>query len=115
MADNDIFAACERSASDYAGVFEYTAGTGYFYLHEPGGKDGQRIIDHIWVVNTPAGFGEADVTIRWDARENRVGLFIRERLWAVFDLTINEKFGGGYKADADADIPEEIMKTFFMH
>ena len=53
-------------------------------------------------------FAESDVCIAWDATEERVGLFIRDVLWAVFDVVTERKYGGDYEVNGDPEIPSTL-------
>jgi hypothetical protein len=105
MATGEMFDSNVRSSGDLAGVFEYDGDTGYFYLYETGGGEAHRILDSIHVVSGEPDFGEADISIRWDQNEQKVGLFIRGTLWAVFDHQQRAKYGGGYKAELTPVLP----------
>lgn len=48
---------------------------------------------------------EADVAVRWDGDEQRVGLFIFGKLSAAFDVTGGTKHGTRYGTSPNADIP----------
>lgn len=100
MDTKEIFDSSARSAGDLAGVFEYDGETSYFYLYETEGEEGQRVIDSIHVLSGAPDFGEDDISIRWNAKEDQVGLFIRNLLWAVFDSSSRRKYGGDYKSGA---------------
>lgn len=108
----DIFDSRARSPGDLAGVFEYDGQTGYFYLYARGGDAGERILDAIHVVSGGADFEGSDVSVRWDASEDKVGLFIRGTLWAVFDTRQRQKHGGGYGAGIAPSLPPDLAKSF---
>jgi hypothetical protein len=100
MDSNEIFDSAVRSAGDLAGVFEYDGETSYFYLYETEGAEGQRVIDSIHVQSGSPDFGPEDIVVRWNTTEDKVGLFIRDLLWAVFDGDGRRKYGGNYKPGA---------------
>lgn len=109
---DEIFISATRSAGDQAGVFELEGGTGYFYLYETNGTERRKINAAIRVVVGKFDFREGDFNVRWDADENMVGLFIRGRLWAVFDAGTGAKFGGDYRHKHPADIPAGVANAF---
>ncbi len=102
--EREAYWKAEASANP-AGVFEYDGDTGYFYLYETGGGEAHRVLDSIHVLSGEPDFGEPDISIRWDSNEQRVGLFIRGTLWAVFDHQQRAKYGGGYKAELKPVLP----------
>jgi hypothetical protein len=111
----DIFDSCVRGRGDLAGVFEYDGETGYFYLYEVGSPAGQKVVDSIHIFTGEPDFEEADVEIRWDAHEEKVGLFIRGTLWALFDPRRGEKHGGNYQAATTfpaPSIPADVTHGF---
>ncbi len=101
-----------RSAGDLEGVFEFDGETGYFYLYNLSGEQGQKIISAIHIISGVPDFDESDVGIRWSADEKVVGLFIRSRLWAAFDSKTSAKVGGNYHSPALPTIPPEISIAF---
>jgi hypothetical protein len=105
MTVTEIFNSCVRSASDLAGVFEYDGDTGYFYLYDTTGSPNQKVIDSIHILSGPPDFSDAEVTVRWDCEEEKVGLFIRGVLWAVFDSSNGAKYGGKYKPGSSLPPP----------
>jgi hypothetical protein len=110
MAIHEMFDSSVRSAGDVAGVFEYDGETGYFYLYEMDGDQGQKILDSIHILSGEPDFVEADIWIGWDSEERKVGLFIGDVLWAVFDGCA--KYGGSYKPGARPSLPPEAEKGF---
>jgi hypothetical protein len=110
MAIDEMFDSSIRSASDFAGVFEYDGETGYFYLYEMERGQGQKILDSIHILSGKPDFVEADISVRWDFEERKVGLFIRNVLWAVFDG--RAKYGGSYEPGARPSLPPEAEKGF---
>lgn len=112
MSANEMFESAIRTNRDLAGVFEYDGETGYFYLYEAKGDEGQKVIAAIQVVTGSPDFQEEDISILWDNLERTVGLFIRGRLWAAFDGTSRAKYGGNYRANAQPSIPEEVVHAF---
>ena len=113
MDSGEIFDSSVRSAGDLAGVFEYDGTTGYFYLYETEGDEGQRVLDSIHVLSGAPDFGQDDVSIRWNTTEERVGLFIRSSLWAVFDSGSRSKYGGNYQLGARPPLlPQSVTGGF---
>lgn len=107
----DVFDSAIRAKGDLAGVFEYDeAGdpqnaTAYFYLCEMQSKTVGPIIGVIHIRSGAWPITEADIAVRWDQGELRVGLFIYGQLAAAFDTEAGTKHGGGYGKDFHADIP----------
>jgi hypothetical protein len=111
MSD-EIFESCVRSGGDLAGVFEHDGETGYFYLYNVGGDTGEKIVDAIRVVSGEVDFRGSDISVRWDEGEERVGLFIRGVLWAVFDPGRGLKHGEGYGPGAEPSLPGDLVEGF---
>jgi hypothetical protein len=110
MKNKEIFSSAVRSSGDQAGVFEFDGETGYFYLYEITGSQGQKVICAIRVVVGMPDFDESDVAVRWDANEDIVGFFVRRRLWAAFDARTGEGFGGDYRPSGSAVVPAAIRE-----
>lgn len=108
----DLFDSSARSRGDLAGVFEYDGETGYFYLYEVTGGAGKKVLDAIRVVSGQADFEESDLSVRWNASEDKVGLFIHGALWAMFDARLRQKHGGGYKVGGTPSLPPELAASF---
>ena len=87
MAEDEMFVSAIRSIDDQAGIFEHDGDTGYFYLCETKVGKQLKVVAAIRVVIGESDFRERDITVQWDAKENKVGLFIRGQLWAAFDTT----------------------------
>jgi hypothetical protein len=109
--NQEIFESCLRSAGDLAGVFEHDGETGYFYLYRDQ-EDAQQILGHIHIVNSASGLSARDISIHWTHDEEKVGLFIRGVLWAVFDTRNNCKYGGGYRINQKPTLPAELIRDF---
>jgi hypothetical protein len=107
MAIDEMFDSRVRTSGDLAGVFEYDGNTGYFYLYETGGEEDRKILDSIRIISGEPDFGEEDVAIIWDQGEQKVGLFIRGQLWAVFDRQQRAKYGGSYKPGLTPVLPSQ--------
>src|SRR4051812_21738088 len=93
MPQDEIFADAIRSAGDLAGVFEFDGQTGYFYLYRIGAGH-QKVVNAIHVVSGDLDFAEREIAIRWNPKEDKVGLFIKGELWAAFDAIGQAKYGG---------------------
>lgn len=111
MSD-EIFESAPRSSGDLAGVFEYDGETGYFYLYQTVGSEGQKVLSAIHILSTDPDFNHSDLAVRWDLKEERVGLFIRGQLWAVFDGHERTKYGGNYRSGAHPALSPEIVRSF---
>jgi hypothetical protein len=109
--DGDVWASAVRSSGDLAGVFEHDGETGYFYLYDLDRSDGHKIVDAIHILSQSADFSESEISIRWDRAEQRVGFFIRDTLWAVFNVSRMTKHGGNYRAEGRPTIPPDEDMT----
>ncbi len=107
---DEIFADASRSAGDLAGVFEFDGETAYFYLYRVGEE--QKVLDAIHVLSAKPDFGKEDIAIRWTLIEDKVGLFIRGELWAVFDTHNKTKYGGNYRKDLTSTVPPVVSRAF---
>ena len=107
----DIFDSAVRTKGDLAGVFEYeeTDGpqnaTAYFYLYREAGDTAGSVLGAIHVRSGQWAITQADVAVRWDSDEQRVGLFVFGTLVAAFDAATGAKYGGDYGKDFNAEIP----------
>lgn len=108
----EIFQSAARSLGDLAGVFEYEGETGYFYLYALEDAEGHEVLDAIHIVSGDADFAEGEVQVRWTREEDRVGLFIRETLWAVFDCQTRTKHGGDYRRGETPALPPHVTEPF---
>lgn len=107
----DVFESAIRAKGDLAGVFEYDeaedrqSATAYFYLCRIQDAEVGPITGVIHIRSGPWAITEADIVVRWDKDERRVGLFLFGTLWAAFDSATGKKHGGGYGKDIQPDIP----------
>ena len=108
----DIFESCVRTTGDFAGVFECDDEAGYFYLYETGGNAGHKIIDSIHILSGQPDFTDTDVSVRWDQDQEKVGLFIRNMLWAVFDVKCRHRYGAVYDDTKTPALPLEATNGF---
>jgi hypothetical protein len=113
--ENELFADLIRSAGDLAGVFEYDGETGYFYLYRATGADGAAVLDHIHIVSGQIDFAANEVVVLWDDPETKVGLSIRNTVWAIFDCVSGQKFGGNYRLSEKPAIPETVSFVTTRH
>jgi hypothetical protein len=98
VRQHEMFKTAVRTSGDFAGVFEYSDGVGYFYLYNVEADPDHKIVTSVYITNEVPDFTEEDVCIRWDVTERIVGLFIRDHLWAAVDVDTQEAFGGNYQA-----------------
>lgn len=112
MSAKDMFDSAVRSAGDLAGVFEYDGETGYFYLYETGGAQGHTVSGAIRILVGDPDFDETHVSVRWDASEMNVGLFIRDELYAAFDGDGRIGYGGEYHTNTRLQIPPVVRSSF---
>lgn len=91
----DIFANKIDLRNRYAGVFEADDDVSWFYLHDLGAAEGKRILGAVQVHRGPPNFDESDVEVRWFDDETKVGVFIKGKLGAYFDLVKGTGYPGG--------------------
>ena len=109
---DEIFDSAVRSAGDLAGVFEYDGETGYFYLYATEGDAGRKVLDSIHILSGDPDFADANISVRWDSEEQKVGLFIRDVLWAAFDCGRRSKHGGAYEPGGKPSLPRGAKVGF---
>ena len=95
MSENEIFESAIRPRGDLAGVFEYDGETSYFYLYRTGDR-ADEVVDSVHVASARPDFTSSDIDVRWTPNGEKVGLFIKGALWAVFDAERGTKHGGNY-------------------
>lgn len=106
----DVFDSAIRAKGDIAGVFEYDGArdpqnaSAYFYLYRADGKEADSIIDVLHIRSGAWPITKADIAVKWDKSERRVGLFVFGKLAAAFDIETGKKHDGGYGRDFQADI-----------
>lgn len=110
QSSDEMFVSAVRTSDDLVGVFEHDGETGYFYLYNQSKPASQRILSAIHVLSGHPEFSESDVEVRWTKDDEIVGLLIRGRLWAAFSE--REKYGGNYRSEGRADIPESVVASF---
>ena len=112
----ELFDSSIRTKGDLAGVFEYdgTGGpnnsTAYFYLYRTNDGEADGVMDTIHILSGAWAITQADIAVKWDKGEQRVGLFIFGALRAAFDTASGKKYGGDYRADFNPDIPWSNFK-----
>jgi hypothetical protein len=102
-----MFLNAVRAQKDLAGVFEYDGDVAYFYLYDLRLPDGKKIKDSIRIFVGGAEFSESEAQVRWSDNGERVGLFVRGRPLAIFDIAGSRKYGGGLTLSNAAPIPPE--------
>src|SRR5260370_42697815 len=73
---------------------------------------GRKVVDCLQVLTSEPDFTQEEVEVRWDLEEKKVGLFIREVLWAVFNVHHGTKCGGRYASKLAPTIPREQQIGF---
>jgi hypothetical protein len=102
---NHLVESAIRERGDLAGAFEYDGQTGYFYLYDVREEENRKVLAFIRVISGNTDLADLEVSIRWDDRQERVGLFLRGVQWAAFVAPSGAKHGGNCGAHASADIP----------
>ncbi|AZO70551.1 MAG: hypothetical protein E5V92_07805 [Mesorhizobium sp.] len=106
----DIFDSAVCTKGDIAGVFEHEEADGpqnataCFCLHQTECNQAGTVLGAIHVRPGQWAITEADVAVRWDSDEQRVGLFVFGALVAAFDATTGAKYGAEYGKDFNAEI-----------
>jgi hypothetical protein len=111
MSGDQIFESSVQVNGDLAGVFEYDGTTGYFYLYDKSKDAGSKVVDAINILSGRPDFEPSDLSIVWNKWEDAVGLYVRQKLWAVFDNK-GRKYGGNYKSNSEPNIPEDVKSRF---
>jgi len=109
----DIFKDCVRPAGDLAGVFEFDEDTGYFYLYDISNSASPRIVDYLHICSYVPDFADHHIELRWTSDQEKVGLFIRDALWAVFIPGTQSKYGGDYRPGRIPSLPVEAKSGFW--
>ena len=65
------------------------------------------VVDAIHITSKRPDFGKEDIRIEWNTSETKVGLFIRNELWAAFDAE-GKKHGGNYELGTRPNIPDVV-------
>jgi hypothetical protein len=112
VTNSDVFKQLTRSTGDLAGIFEFEDDVGYFYLYSVEGKEGQKVLDQIFICDADSNLSEEDFSVRWSLDEQVVGLFIRGVLWACFDTSAKRKFGCSYSPGGQPNVPAEFSVAF---
>lgn len=90
----EIFISAVRRRGDLGGVFECDGRSGYFYLYSLRAPEGKKVLDSILVFSGDSNFEEKDFSVVWDGSDEKVGLLVKGKLSAAFDVLSKEKFGG---------------------
>jgi len=112
MPTDEMFDSQLRSIGDLAGVFEFDGDVAYFYLYNTTQPEKKKVLGTIRVLAGTPDFEEEDVAICWDKTESKVGLRIRDKLWAVFDADTGAAYGGNYERGSEAKVPPPIAACF---
>ena len=96
---------------DLAGVFEGDGETAYFYLYDQRRSKADMVVDAIHITGKQPDFGKEDIGIESNTSETKVGLFIKNELWAAFDAE-GKKHGGNYESGARPNIPDAVAESF---
>ncbi len=102
MSDEDIFLAVERSSGDFAGVLERGDQSVYFYLYEIG----KGILGSINVTTQIMSITDSSFKIEWNSSETKVGLFIENKLAAMFNLAAGAKT---FESFAQTDVLTDVL------
>jgi len=105
---DEVFDSVVRSAGDLAGVFECDGETAYFYLYDVNASEGKKIKCAIHIFSSDEDISEKDISVKWNALEDRVALFICDDMWAMFDATKNLGYGGNYKKNGHSALSERF-------
>ncbi len=109
--ENGIFESALRTSGDLAAIFECDEDGGYFYLLDLTKEQGQQARAVIAVSEQGLELPVTDVSVRWNASQEIVGLCIGGDLWAAFDQH-GSRYGGDYGPQKSADIPLEVISRF---
>jgi hypothetical protein len=105
---DDLFIESVRPKGDFAGVFEYYCEVGYFYLYRlpASGTDG-KIDGSIEIVKGKLTFEPDQLELRWSAEQDRVGLFIGGKIWALFNVKSGAVYGQTHTKTLASNIPKD--------
>jgi hypothetical protein len=104
----ELFLDATRTSGDYAGVFEHDGEVGYFYLYRlPNGDNGGKIDGAIQVVKGKLTIKPSDIEVRWSSEQDRVGLFIANNLWALFNVQSGAAYGQTHSKALTSNVPED--------
>jgi len=108
---DEIFQSAVRSDGGVAGVFEFDGDVGYFYLYDLSKGKGNQISSSMRIVSGDLDFSEPDVRVSWNKFGNIVGLYIRDQLWAAFNIR-GVKYGGVYSPGGVPMITADLLSSF---
>jgi hypothetical protein len=106
------FESAVRSKGDYGGVYEYADDVAYFYLYHLNSESGSKIKDGVQLFQGENTLVDGDVRVVWNGVEDKVGLEIKGKIWAVFDIGENKKYGGNCDLASTPEIPPLIAAEF---
>jgi hypothetical protein len=105
----DIFEGSVSRSGSFAAAFESDADTAYFYVYRIVNPSDYKVIGEIRMGAGNLGIKNSEIAVRWDAADEKVGLFIRGTLWAVFEISSGKKYGGNYRVGGAPQIPPEAQ------
>jgi hypothetical protein len=86
-----MFKGMISPSGKHAGVYEHDGEAGYFYICEMSGEDVTEITGALQLHTGRPDHSADDVEIRWDRTQDAVGLFVRDELWAIFNVRTGER------------------------
>jgi hypothetical protein len=69
--------------------------------------ENQKVLAFTRVISGNTDLADLEVSIRWDERQERVGLFLRGVQWVAFVAPVGAKHGGNFGLHANTDIPAQ--------
>jgi hypothetical protein len=110
MTDDDLYESSIRSQGDFGAFFECDGEAAYFYFCDT--KEKLKILTAVQIFSGPADFKQDDLSVRWNETESQVGLFIKNRLWAAYDVETGACHVGSYRTKDQSNIPKEVAESF---
>jgi hypothetical protein len=107
--NREIFISNSRSSGDLAGVFEADEETAYFYLYAINRQAAPKILSALNITKFVIGMSEKSISINWDKKEGRCGVFIKDRLTAVYDVGLLAETGGKVGKYIGREIPNACL------
>lgn len=86
MPFEGIFVSNVRCRGDFAGIFEQDGKDAYFYLYDLTRPHGRKAVNFVRIDRLPPDLREKDVDVEWDDAQEVVGLFVKRRLRAAFEV-----------------------------
>jgi hypothetical protein len=96
----EMFVDCVSEEGEWVGVFEYDGETGYFYIYNLAFDVGSRVVESMLILTGAPDFAEAEVAVRWARDGTSVGLFIRDVLWGLFNVSTRGHESARYQTGA---------------